>query len=562
MTATRAAGALLTVLLAPGVRADEPRVPIPVPLVVTDARGRSISDLAAADLEITENGQARSISSVQFHGPAPRRLAILLDEYHVTPGTNTERARASLTSFIDRYVRPGDTITVVRPPAHYETAAADVVSAREAVQQFKGRKGDYAPQGAFEAEYMGSAPPFAARQRAQIVRASLESVASAMRSAEGAKALIVVTEGFEQGEPSSRSRTTTLRAIGRAARVSNIPVYILDPSESRPEESPLNDAWRAVTVQTGGMLFEAGGSLDASFARIAADLGSRYVVQFDPSAGEDGGFHGIEVRIKRKGAIVRAPTGYWAPFPESRFARPSLNRADYLRKPHASGLIQTWLRMEPGPSGRARVTFAWVPQPAGGSAARVSLDAISFEAEKLQTASIPALRSSMPDDSGEVTFDAPPGPIQLTMGIQSSTGALLATDIQYVEVPRFDARQPVIAAIEFIRPRSPAEFDATQRDPGVLPIMQPINVRDFFKHDRLLLRVRAFFGQQPADVSVRVLDRSHKELSRLPRLPSIGGASQFDLSFAGFPRGEFLLDVRATAEGVETAQLLMIRLVR
>jgi len=557
MTRTRVAGVILTVLLSPGVRGDEPRIPIPLPLVVTDGRGRSIPDLAAADLEITENGKARSISSVQFHGPAPRQLVILLDQYHVTPGAHTERARASLTAFIDRYVRPGDTVSVVRPPAHYETGAADLASARAAVQQFNGRKGEYTPQGPFEAEYMGSAPPFASRQRAQIVRAALESVASAMRSAEGAKALIVVTEGFEQGEPSSRSRTTTLRAIGRAARVSNIPVYILDPSESRPEASPLNDAWRAITVQTGGMLFEAGSSPDASFARIAADLGARYVVQFDPSAGEDGGFHGIEVRVKRKGAIVRAPTGYWAPFAASRFAPPSPNRGAYLRTPHASGLIQPWLRMAPAPSGRTRVTFAWAPRPAGARAARVSLEAITFEGEKLQSSSLPALRSSTPDDPAEVTFDAAPGePIQLSLGIHTSKDTLLDTDVHYFNVPRFAPGQPVIAAIEFVRPRSLPEFTAMKTD----PLVMPTEVRDFLRQDRLLVRVRAYSGLDAAQVRIRLLNRAGQELLRLPALAMVGGASQFDLPFARYPRGEYRLEVHASFGSVETTQLLMIRL--
>ncbi len=472
------------------------------------------------------------------------------------PAPHTERARAAVTAFIDRHVRPGDTVSVVRPPAHYETGV-DAATARAAVQRFNGRKGDYAPQGPFEAEFMGSAPPFASRQRAQIVRAALESVASAMRSAEGAKALIVVTEGFEQGEPSSRFRTTTLRAIGRAARVSNIPVYILDPSESRPEESPLNDAWRAITVQTGGMLFEAGTALDVSLTGIAADLAARYVVQFDPSAGEDGGFHGIEVRVKRKGAIVRAPTGYWAPFAESRFTPPSPNRGAHLRKPHDSGLIQTWTRLSPGPSGRTRVTFAWAPKATRPTAARVNLEATTFDGVTLQTASLPELRLSKPEDPAAITFDAEPGPIQLSLGI-SGQDALLDTDVVHVNLPRFDARKPVIAAVEFVHPESPSEFEAMRTDPLVMPTV----ARDFRRHDRLLLRVRAFLGPQAADVRVSLLNHARLELLRLPSLPAIDGASQFELPFEGYPRGEYLLDVRATGGGVETNLLLAIRLIR
>ncbi len=72
----------------------------------------------------------------------------------------------------------------------------------------------------------------------------------------------------------------------------------------------------------------------------------------------------------------------------------------------------------------------------------------------------------------------------------------------------------MIAAIEFLRPGSPAQFEAMQSD----PLVMPIEARDFFKYDRLLLRVRAYSGQQPADVTVRLLDRSRSEVLRLPVL--------------------------------------------
>lgn len=546
---------LVTLSISPPVRGDEPRVPIPVPLVVTDSRGRSIPDLGPADLEVTENGSARSISSVQFHGPAPRRIVILLDEYHVSPGAHSDRARAAVTGFITHHVRPGDTVSVVRPPARYDPALTDTASARAALAQFSGRKGDYTPRGAFEGTYMGSAPAFAARQRAQIVRAALESVATSMRGDDGAKALIVVTEGFEQGEP-TRARTTTLRAIGRAARISNVPVYILDPSASRPEASPLNDAWRTIAVQTGGMLFEAGSSLEASFTRIAADLGARYVIQFEPSSGQDGGFHGIDVRAKRKDAVVRAPTGYWAPFAASRFAGPSTNRAD-LRAAQTTGLITPLVRMSPGPVGRSRVTFAWAPAATATSVARVTLEAVTFDGKKLHAVSVPSLRASTPPETGEVSFDVPPGPIQLTLGIQDHADTLLGTDVQHINVPRFDAPKPVIVGVEFIRPASPAEFQAMQNDRLALPT----GVREFFRHDRLLLRVTAFLGSQRADVKVRLLNHAQQEVSELPVLPSIGDAAQFDLPFAPYARGEYFLDVRATSGDRETNQRLSLRLV-
>ena len=549
-----AAVALLAASIA-ALRAEETAAPVPIPLVVTDGRGGSIADLSAADLEITEGGLARSISSVKFHGPAPRRIVILLDEYHVTAGTHTERVRAAVTSFLDRHVRRDDTVRIVRPPDHYDETLASHGEAKLALQVFSGRKGDYTPRSPFEAQYLGTAAPLAARQRAQIVRAALESVADAMRTAEGAKALIVLTEGFEQGEP-SRARTTTLRAIARAARVSNTPVYILDPSVSRPEDSPLNDAWRSIATQTGGILFEAGSSLDASFARIAADMASRYFVQFESSGKEDGGFHDIQVRAKRKGTVVRAPTGYWAPFPVSRFASPSRDRS-YLRTPQTSGLIQPWVRMSPAPSGRTRVTFAWAPRPAGAKAARVNIEAITLEGDKLHASTLPPLSPAGPDGPKEVSFEALPGALQISLEILGGNDARLGMDVQYLNVTRFDRATPVISAVEFVRPRSLPEFNAMQADVHVLPTP----ARDFLRQDRLLVRVWAFSGQDAATVRIRLLNRLGHELLVLPALGPIGDASQFSLPFARYPRGEYRLEIRASVAGVETTQLLPIRLV-
>ncbi|CAN5831636.1 hypothetical protein BH24ACI5_BH24ACI5_17760 [soil metagenome] len=549
----------IVVLVAVGsapLRADEPRAPVPVPLVITDARGASIRNLNPADLEITENGESRRISSLAFHGPEPRRITILLDDYHIEPGPNTERVRSAVAAFIDRHVRPNDTLRVVRPPGHFDAASDDAAQAREAVRRFAGRKGEYTPQGAFEVEYMGVAPAFASRQRAQIVRAALESVATAMRGSEGAKALIVVTEGFAQGEP-TRARTTTLRTIARAARLANVPVYILDPSSERPADSPLNDAWRSIAVQTGGVLFEAGSSLEASLARIATELEARYVLEFEPSAREDGSFHGIEVRVKRKGAVVRAPSGYWAAFPASRFASPVTRSAAHMRTPHASGLIQPWFRMAPGSSGRTRVTFAWMPRPAGNRAAQVSLEVVTFEGVTLHASTVAPLPSSGAVLPVETTFEAPPGPVQISMAIATDANTLLDTDVRYIDVRRLDTARPVIAAIEFVRPRSLPEFTALQLDPHALPT----EVRDFLRQDRLLVRVRAFALSGAPEVQVRLVNRLGHTLLLLPVLPVVGDATQFDLPFARYPRGEYRLEVKVNAGGETVTQLLPVRLI-
>jgi hypothetical protein len=369
-----------------------------------------------------------------------------------------------------------------------------------------------------------------------------------------AKALIVITEGFRSLEP-SRMRMTTLRTIARAARLANVPVYILDPS-SDASASSLDGAWGSMAEQTGGMLFKPGSDLDQALSRVAADLQSHYLVEFQGAGKEDGRFHDIDVRVKRRGAQVRAASGYWAPFAPSRLPAMTPRRAyANLLTPHVSGLIQPWFRMAPAANGRTKVTFSWAPR-AGRKvpAERVEFSASTFEGDTLHSATVVAVGAAS-DAPAETTFEAPPGPLQISMKIGAAK--LLDTDVRYVDVPRLDSDRPHIAAVEFVRPRSLPEFRAMQTDARVLPS----EVRDFLRSDRLLVRVRAFAAGDPVDVQVTLLNRLGQALMRLPRLQAVEGAAQFELPFARYPRGDYALEIRASAGSERVTQLVAIRVI-
>jgi VWFA-related protein len=551
------AGALLvTAAVGVAARADTPRL-VSVPLFVTDARGQSIRNLQPPEIEIAEGGTSHKVSSVVFRGASSRRVALFLDEYHVAPGAATERARQAAARFVERHLHPADAVVVMKPldPQSSTAPAPSIESVHRSIAAFDGRRGVYQPRSEFEAQYMSVAPAAANLQRAQVVRAALESLAIAMRDDAGAaKAMIVVTEGFSPGEP-SRMRTTTLRTIGRAARLANVPVYILDPSADWTAGSPLNDAWRAVSAQTGGMLFPGGSDLDEAFTRVAADLQSHYVVEFQGAGKEDGAFHGIDVKVNRRGAQVRAASGYWAPFAASRLP-PMTPRRAYanLLTPHISGLIQPWFRMSPGTGGRTRVTFSWAPRPGRKvPAERVQFSALTFEGDTLHAATLAP--AGTPAGPAETTFEVPPGPLQISMAIGAAKP--LATDVRYIDVPRLDGARPYIAAIDFVRPRSLPEFTAMRSNGAVVPT----DTREFLRQDRLLVRVRAFAASGPVDVEVRLLNRLGQPLLDLPRLEPVDGVAQFELPFARYPRGEYRLHVRATAGGQTVTQLLSVTVI-
>lgn len=537
---------------------DEPPPSIPLAVVVTDARGRTVGNLTVADFEIIEAGEKRSVASVSAPSNAPRTVGLLLDEFHVSPGAPTDRVRTSVRTFIDRYLKADDVVFVMKPlDAQIGlVAAASLDDVRDRVSTFSGRKGDYAPRTVFEQEYMSAAPAMAARQRAQVVRSGLEALAVAMREPrDAAKALIIVTEGFAS-EQRDRIRAMTLRSTARAAALSNIPVYVLDPSGDDAAERPFNALWMALTAQTGGTLVSGVPDLGEPLTRIGTDLASQVVVRFQSSGKQDGGFHGLELKSRRAGTILRAPSGYWAPFPPSRFATPE-SRIDFgkMLTPHLSGQIQPWFRMSPGDGGRTRVTFLWTPRR-DGTAASVEFAALTFEGKTVHEAVVaPAAPAQNP--AAQTSFEVVPGPLQVSMAITTEAKKWLGRDVRYVDVPQFDPARPVIAAVEFIRPRSLPEFTALQARPDAVPTA----VRDFVRQDRLLVRVRAFAGVEPAEVRVRMLNRAGQLLLELPQLAWIDGAAQFDLPFARYARGEYRLEIRASGAGQSTTQILLIRLI-
>jgi VWFA-related protein len=539
-------------------RAEPARPLVSLPLFVTDIHGQSIRNLKAPDIEIDEGGVRQKVASIAFRGGSLRRVALFLDEYHVSPGVATERARAAVARFVERYLGPEDAVIVMKPLD--SRAATAPVSSMELVHRsvaaFDGRLRLYAPRGEFEAEYMSTAPPMADLQRAQVVRAAMESLAVAMRDGtDAAKAVIVVTEGFKSSE-ATRMRTTTLRTIARAARLANAPVYIIDPADVPGEESPLDDTWRAVSEQTGGVLFPAGSDLDAAFGKVASDLQGHYMIEFQGAAKEDGGFHGIDVKVRRTGAKVRAPSGYWAPFAASRLppitpAKPYAN----LLTPHVTGLIQPWFRMAPAGDGKTRVTFSWAPRPGRKIAPeRVEFSAITFEGDTLHTTTVAPLGAAA-EVPAETSFVVAPGPLQISMAVRASKP--LDTEVRYIEVPRLDGARPYISAVEFVRPRSLPEFRTMQSDPSVIPT----EARDFLRQDHLLVRVRAFAVDGSPAVTVTLLNGLGQPLLTLPQLERVDGAAQFELPFARYARGDYRLLVTAGSGAQTVRTLVNIRIV-
>ena len=102
--------------------------------------------------------------------------------------------------------------------------------------------------------------------------------------------------------------------VVESAKRSNAVVYAVAAGSARRWEALKN-----VTDTTGGHTIEIESSKDLAgqFRRILEDFRSRYIVTFVPTGVAEGGFHRLDVRVKRGGVTVKARPGYIGKGPKS-----------------------------------------------------------------------------------------------------------------------------------------------------------------------------------------------------------------------------------------------------
>src|SRR5688500_11063693 len=81
---------------------------------VTDRQGKPVRGLTLKDFELREDGVVQKLVAVEARTAAPRRIAILLDEFHVQP-SDSARVRDAVKRFVEQHLRPDDAAIVLRP---------------------------------------------------------------------------------------------------------------------------------------------------------------------------------------------------------------------------------------------------------------------------------------------------------------------------------------------------------------------------------------------------------------------------------------------------------------
>ncbi len=591
-----AAALALAALIDPQSATQDPRAAVRDPqssqrlvtvyLSATDARGRRVEDLKAADFELREEGVAIPIESVRLvkTGVGPpaettgaiqtaadekaaaaaddaRLFAIFLDEYHVAAGPNTDRVRTALLQLIDREIQPRDLVVVMKPldSVFGIRLTRDRDAARRMVGAFDGRKGLYEARNAYERDFIAGGPARIDAARNQVALSAINALAVHLGSlTERRKTLIVATEGIGRAERRrGQEYLPTIDTIVRSANRANVAVYPFDPREATAGEPP-DDGLVRLADETDG--HRIAGDVEASLRAAAADAGAYYLLAFRVAHPDDGRFRALQARVTRAGVGVRTRRGYWAAPPDEALRTALLAKSTEPKRvvppepaPHVSTLIRPWFGVSRGEGGKSRVTFVWEPaarvpgERVRRSVARLVLSARASDGTVLFEGPVAPTGPAAIDDPAatpsRATFDMPPGRLRLRMAIQDGASQLLDQDVRELSIR--DLRGDVaIGTPEVLRARTAREFRTLDAQAAV-----PVASREFSRTERLLIRFQAYGpGGAPPVVTAKLLGRMGQRMRDLAVAPaSTPGGSAIDLPLAGLAAGEYMIEVIATS---------------
>jgi VWFA-related protein len=284
-----------------------------------DKHNALVPDLTREDCGVFENKQAQKIKTWTAEATQPLTLGILLD----TSGSQQRVLQMEQQAgghFLRDVIRSKDEAFVVTFDVgiHLDQDYTNNVSLLEraldkAEINTAGGNGSFGVPGLGQ----GPVPTQGAPKGTLLYDAVAETSNDKLRSETGRKALILLTDGEDEG-----STTKPQEAIA-AAQKANAIVYVILIAD-RAAYGPggfgfgyTGDAqMQRLTEATGGRVINVGNNgqkLEAAFRQISDELRTQYLVSYTPSdTKQDGTFRKVDILCKRDGVKLDARKGYYA----------------------------------------------------------------------------------------------------------------------------------------------------------------------------------------------------------------------------------------------------------
>jgi len=156
-----------------------------------------------------------------------------------------------------------------------------------------------------------------------------------------------------------------------------------------------------------------------------------------------------------------------------------------------------------------------------------------------------------------VSFEVPPGKIQLRISVEGSASQVLDSETREISVPDLTSAQAILGTPSVLRARTAREFQQLRADADAIPAA----TREFNRIERLLIRVPTYGpgGTMPT-LSVHLLNRAGSAMNELHAEPSPkAGEQQIDLSLAALPPGEYVVEIKVGDKDGDATELVGFR---
>lgn len=562
----------------PAQPADQPVFRAGVKLVLVDVTvtgndDQPLMDLTPSDFELTEDGVPQTVEQatlVRLDGAARgdkealeirsrdhaiaeagrddvRLFAVFMDDYHL--GRYPQEMiplRKALTDFLGSMMGPLDLVTVMNPitPLSALEWTRDRQKLVQGIRTYEGRNDNFIGRSALEESQNLSRN--AARVRSQVVITALQALVmhlSGLR--EGRKTILFVSQGIPL--QFDVSLEPDFQDLLRDANRGNVVIHTMDPRGLGLGPSVHSTLYR-LSAETGGHAIVNTNDLTRGLEKVVRDASHYYLLGYAPTRElNDGRFHKIAVKVKRKGAKTVARRGYYAPSAEEMtpVARPEVEPAvstalTTLQARREDRVVHVETGFAPGTDGRVRLTATWRPV----SGFRDKPQRLTVEVR--DAAAAPPVAGDSPigaNGSGVLTLDVPPGEALVRYTAFGAGNDVVDRWEAPLVVPDLTGTSLAVGSPAFIRARTTAAYQALRRGESGTPIPD----REFTQSDLIVVRA-AVAGGPDAAVTAAVLTREGKPLATLPAT-AVNGQFQIDLPLRSLALGEYVLRFTANRNG-------------
>jgi VWFA-related protein len=568
-----------------------------VDVTVTTNGDQPVADLTMEDFEVTDDNVPQTVETLKFvkvdgtrttnldepleirskeHALLEasredvRLFAIFLDDYHIDKRPEiTLPLREALTKFVNQ-LGPNDLVALMEPlttlyDLKYTRSKPDLLAR---IRTFEGRRGETFPVKSVIEEAQLTQRNWM-ELRSGVTLSALKALATQMGGLrDGRKSILFFSQGpgVRPGSPND----LLMAEIDEAANRGNVTIHVIDPRPLGSVGFGGDTILRRLAADTGGRAIVNTNNPAEQLAGVMADASAYYLVGYTPTRRtNDGKFHEIKVKVKRRGVRVTARRGYWSASEKeltaaAEAAATPVNTAltgalSSLSDSVNTRAVSVWTGFAKADPERTRVMFAWEPNPSpnGDKPARLEIQPVDDAGKETMPAQV------IGGAPGELplmaAFAFAGGKHRLRFTVYTAAGELIDRWVVSQAVPDLSKESLVLTTPKILRARSVLEMRAIEANPSASPTAST----RFGPFDRVLVEIdyQALGGQTP-QIKVDLLNAKGELLRTLPAPPPADGRVRMPLPVSSLANSTYVLRIEATAGEQTAQQWVAFRIVR